>query len=165
MDTTALATRLIRNFREVELEHFIREPRYDTQSARLAPGTVARKLSASVDTLAPGRIACPYHFHHAQEEMFIVLEGAGTLRVAGQLLPLKPGDVVFIPPGPDYPHQIINSSEAPLLYLSIGTTDSPEICEYPDSGKYLATTSDGSGGVFDALGRTAANLDYWDGES
>jgi mannose-6-phosphate isomerase class I len=30
-------------------------------------------------------------------EMFVVLEGSGTLRVAGELLPLKKGDVVFIP--------------------------------------------------------------------
>jgi uncharacterized cupin superfamily protein len=50
--------------------------------------------------LPPGKRGCPYHLHHVQEEMFIVLEGQGTLRVAGEMLPVKAGDVVVIPPGP-----------------------------------------------------------------
>ena len=40
------------------------------------------------------------------------------------------------PAGPDYPHQFINTSDAPMKYLSISTQEQPEICEYPDSGKY-----------------------------
>lgn len=67
-----------------------------------------------------------------------MLEGAGTLRVAGEMLPLRTGDIAFIPAGPEYPHQIINTSDAPLQYLSISTRDMPEIVEYPDSGKFLA---------------------------
>lgn len=163
-DIHPLAQRLIRNIDEVPLEHLVRAPLYDARSARLATGTAARKLGASVDIVAPGMRSCPYHFHHAQEEMFIVLEGSGTLRVAGELLPLRAGDVVFIPPGPDYPHQIVNTSDAPLKYLSISTREKPEICEYPDSGKYLAM-ADGEGGpAFDAVQRPEASLDYWDGE-
>ena len=67
--------------------------------------------------------------------MFIVVEGHGTLRVAGEMLPIRTGDVIFIPPGPDYPHQIINTSDAPLKYLSVSTSETPEIFEYPDSGE------------------------------
>lgn len=162
----SLAARLIRNIDHVALEHFVREPLYDSHGARLAVGTAARKLGASVDTVAPGKRSCPYHCHHAQEEMFIVLEGSGTLRVAGELLPLRSGDVVFIPPGPEYPHQIINTSEQPLKYLSISTRETPEICEYPDSGKYLAEAKGGEEGarVFDEIQRAGKSLDYWDGE-
>ena len=47
---------------------------------RRAPGTAARKLGCSVDTLPPGKLSCPYHLHHAQEEMFIVIEGSGYSR-------------------------------------------------------------------------------------
>jgi len=156
----ALARKLIRNLNDAVLERQVREPLYDTLCARLGTGTAAIKLGASVDTLAPGKRGCPYHFHHAQEELFVVLEGRGTLRVAGELLPIRAGDVVFIPPGPAYPHQIINSSDAPLKYLSISTRESPEICEYPDSGKYLAS----AGSDFDAIQRGAASVDYWHGE-
>jgi uncharacterized cupin superfamily protein len=55
--------------------------------------------------------------HYAHEEMFVVLEGEGSLRVAGEMLPVRAGDVVFIPPGAESPHQFINTSAAPLKYL------------------------------------------------
>src|SRR5512138_57934 len=93
----ALAQQLIRNVHEVPLERFVREPLYEGKGARLARGTAAKKLGASYDELAPGKRGCPYHLHHAQEEMFIVLEGSGTLRVAGEMLAIKAGDVIFIP--------------------------------------------------------------------
>ena len=66
----------------------MREPLYASLCTRLATGTAATKLGASIDIVAPGKRACPYHFHYAQEEMFVVLEGSGTLRVAGEMLPL-----------------------------------------------------------------------------
>ncbi len=161
-----LARQLVRNFNTVPLETFERPPLYAGQGGRLAPGTAARKLGASVDILPPGKRSCPYHLHHVQEEMFVVIAGSGTLRVAGEMLPITAGDVVFIPPGPDYPHQIINTSDAPLHYLSVSTRETPEICEYPDSGKHNVWMA-GSGDAKDAfatLQRSGPSLDYWDGE-
>lgn len=158
-----LASALIRNFNKVQMELFVREPLYGGRSARLAPGTAAQKLGATIDIVAPGKRDCPYHFHHAQEEMFVVLEGAGTLRVAGEELPIVQGDVIFIPPGPEYPHQIINTSDQPLKYLSISTKDLPEIVEYPDSGKFLAMA--GKRGApeldFDVMQFKSQSADYW----
>ena len=112
-----------------------------------------------LDIVAPGKTSCPYHFHHAEEEMFIVLQGEGTLRVAGERLPIKAGDVIFIPAGPEYPHHIINTSDAPLHYLSISTQSKLEICEYPDSGKLGAYAP---GVRF--MQRRETGVDYWDGE-
>jgi uncharacterized cupin superfamily protein len=160
----SLAETLIRNFNDAPAEHFAREPHYDSIGARLATGTAARKLGASIDTLAPGKRGCPYHLHHAQEEMFVVLEGEGTLRVAGEMLPLRTGDVVFIPAGPEYPHQIINTSAAPLKYLSISTQESPEICEYPDSRKFLAEARDGRTRTLNVIRANGENIDYWQDE-
>ena len=160
----ALAALLIRNVDQGGQEHFQRLPLYDTVGTRLASGTAARKLGASIDIVAPGKRSCPYHFHHAQEEIFVILEGCGTLRVAGEMLPLQCGDVIFIPPGAAYPHQLINTSEAPLKYLSISTREQPEIVEYPDSGKYMATAAAGLERTFDVIQRRGEELDYWDGE-
>src|SRR3979411_85820 len=100
--SAALAKLLVRNLNDATLQREMRGPLYDSVCARLARGTAARKLGASIDTVAPGMRSCPYHFHHAQEEMFIVIEGSGTLRVAGELIPLRAGDIAFIPPGPEY---------------------------------------------------------------
>jgi uncharacterized cupin superfamily protein len=161
---STLASRLIRNFNDVPLQDERREPLYQSQSARLGTGTAAQKLGASVDIVPPGKRSCPYHFHYAQEEMFVVVEGQGTLRVAGQMLPIKSGDVIFIPPGPEYPHQIINTSNAPLKYLSISTRETPEVCEYPDSGKYQAMVTIKGARAFTAVHRPQTRLDYWEGE-
>ena len=168
--TAELRAKLVRNFDEVECETSDRAPLYDGGCAasvigpRVA-GTAARKLGAAVDFLPPGKRACPYHFHYAQEEMFVILEGEGTLRVAGEMIPIRAGDVIDIPPGPEYPHQIINTSAAPLKYLSISTQEYPEVCEYSDSGKYLAFARPKgpllAGG---RMHRPDTDLDYWDGE-
>lgn len=160
-----LMSRLIRNFNEVPLHDERRDPLYASQAARLGTNTAAQKLGASVDVVAPGKRSCPYHFHYAQEEMFVIIEGQGTLRVAGEMLPIKTGDVIFIPPGPEYPHQIINSSEAPLKYLSISTRETPELCEYPDSGKYQAIVTINGAHAFETVQRAENGLDYWDGEA
>jgi uncharacterized cupin superfamily protein len=161
----ALRARLVRNFDEVPLNREVLEPLYDGHGARLAAGTAARKLGASIDIVPPGKRSCPYHAHHAQEEMFVILEGSGTLRVAGENVPVHAGDVVFIPPGPEYPHQLINTSDAPMKYLSVSTKDSPELVEYPDSGKYLMTARvEGQDTSFARMHRAETDLDYWDGE-
>ncbi|MEY2895835.1 MAG: hypothetical protein RL669_104 [Pseudomonadota bacterium] len=166
---SSLRERLIRNFNEVALETSSRAPLYDggqcggVQGPR--EGTAARRLGAGIDILPPGKRACPYHFHYAQEEMFVVLEGAGTLRVAGEMIPIRAGDVIDIPPGPEYPHQIINTSDSPLKYLSISTQELPEVCEYPDSGKYVAfARTQGTLLEGGRMHRPDTDLDYWDGE-
>ena len=150
---------LVRNLDEVVLERQQREPLYDTLCGGVSDGTAARKLGAGVDVLAPGKRSCPYHLHHAQEEMFVILEGHGTLRVAGEMVPVRAGDVVFIPPGPEYPHQFINTSDAPMRYLSISTQERPELCEYPDSGKVAGYVRG-----LRIIQRPGEALDYWDGE-
>ncbi len=160
-----LRAKLIRNFNDVPLTRETREPLYDSMTARLARGTAALKLGASIDVLEPGKRGCPYHLHHAQEEMFVVLEGHGTMRVAGEMLPVTAGDVVFVPPGPDYPHQMINTSDAALKYLSISTRDLPEVVEYPDSNKVLTNARIGGNDFgFARMNRLDTDLDYWDGE-
>jgi len=81
------------------------------------------------------------------------------------MLAVKAGDIVFVPPGPEYPHQMINTSDAPLKYLSISTKDMPEVCEYPDSNKVLTYASvEGNTPGFARMNRLDTDLDYWDGE-
>ena len=53
-----LRAKLIRNFDEAPLTREAREPLYDGRGARLARGTAALKLGASIDILEPGK-RCP----------------------------------------------------------------------------------------------------------
>ena len=160
----ALAAQLIRNVDQPAQQRAVRAPLYDSVGTSLARGTAAQQLGASIDTVAPGMRSCPYHFHHAQEEMFVILAGCGTLRVAGELLPLRGGDVIFIPPGAAYPHQIINTSDAPLQYLSVSTRQQPEIVEYPDSNKILMSAGQDGSHSLDLMQRRGESLDYWEAE-
>ena len=167
MTPEELRAKLIRNFNDATFETSDRSPLYDgVQSARLARGTAAKRLGASIDIVPPGKRACPYHFHYVEEEMLIVLEGSGTLRVAGEMLPIREGDMMFIPPGPEYPHQILNTSDKVLKYLSFSVNAETEICEYPDSNKYLAFSRT-AGPLLDGgkMHRAKDDLDYWDGEA
>ena len=72
---TVLRQQLIRNVDEVKLERQQRAPLYDTRCGGITDGLVAKKLGAGFDILAPGKRSCPYHYHLAQEEMFVILAG------------------------------------------------------------------------------------------
>jgi uncharacterized cupin superfamily protein len=159
MTAEELRTKLVRNMDHAPRERFVRAPLYDTETASLSAGTAASKLGAGFDVLAPGKMSCPYHYHLAQEEMFVIMEGEGTLRVAGERIAVKAGDVIFIPPGPEYPHHLINTSNAPMRYLSISTQERPELCYYPDSDKYGAFAKDHR-----VIHRRGEAVDYWEGE-
>ncbi len=106
------------------------------RSARLGPMIGAERLGCSLAVVPAGKTMFPYHSHHANEEMFVVLSGRGTLRHDGQEYPIRQGDVIAAPVGSA--HQIRNTSDAELRYLSIRTMIRPEVCEYPDSDKVAA---------------------------
>jgi uncharacterized cupin superfamily protein len=127
----------------------------------------ASKLGYNLTVVPPGKTAFPFHTHRVNEEMFFILEGEGELRLVESLHPLRPGDVICCPAGgPETAHQIRNVSEtAELKYLAVSTSLSPEICEYPDSGKFAVSEYGGAGGrqrTFRHIGRAAQCLDYWD---
>ncbi|MDX7986491.1 cupin domain-containing protein [Xenorhabdus sp. 12] len=155
---------IIKNINEVELDNVERLPLYASHGASLTEGTLASKLGASIDCIPAGKRAVPYHFHHSQEEMFIIISGFGTLRIADKMISIKEGDVICIPPGDKYPHQIINTSDDTLRYISISTMESPEICEYPDSNKYLVKSTINGVNKFRAINFRGENIDYWENE-
>jgi uncharacterized cupin superfamily protein len=159
MNAADLRARLVRNIDEVKLERQERAPLYDTRCGGMTDGTAAKKLGAGFDILQPGKIGCPYHYHLAQEEMFVILEGEGTLRVAGERVPVRAGDVIVIPAGPEYPHHLINTGSVPMKFLSISTQERPEICFYPDSNKLGAFAKDHR-----MMQRRGEALDYWTDE-
>lgn len=107
-------------------------------SCRLGPKIGLKTLGCGVYVLPPGKRGFPYHAHSLIEEMFVVLEGAGTLRHDGQEYPIRSGDVIASPVGK--PHQIVNTSDADLKYLAISSNVLADVVVYPDSNKVQAVS-------------------------
>jgi mannose-6-phosphate isomerase-like protein (cupin superfamily) len=154
-----LRSLLIRNHETAELTPFVRGTRYESLGASFTAGLAARDLGVSVDIVPPGKCACPYHLHHAEEEMFIVLEGQGTLRVAGERLPLVRGDVDHHPgrAGVPAPHR---------QHLGCAAEVPVDQHAAPARGVRVPGLGQGqrlSGGRI-LIHRKAESLDYWDGE-
>ncbi len=129
----------------------------------------ARMLGASLYEVPPGASAWPRHFHSANEEAIFVLEGAGTLTLGDAQFPVRAGDFVALPPGPDHAHRLANTSRRPLLYLCVSTMVEPEVSFYPDSGKFGVMVGAPPGGdksrrTFEGSFRTDAKVAYFDGE-
>jgi uncharacterized cupin superfamily protein len=122
-----------------------------------------KKMGCGVVILEPGKRAWPLHEHYGQEETFIILDGEGTIRYGDSEFPVKSGDVIFTPPGKGTAHQIINTSNATLRYLALSTTENPELCYYPDSGKYAAYAST-KDSTTHLVAHEDSAVDYWDGE-
>ena len=143
---------------------------FDARMGMIAPRIGARLLGYNITAVAPGMRAFPRHNHRVNEEMFFVLEGSGELRVGGQTHAVRSGDVIACPPGgPETAHQLVNTGDTELRYLAVSTKLSPEICEYPDSGKFgimaeLGTDANGQPKMFRHIGRPEDAHDYWEGE-
>jgi uncharacterized cupin superfamily protein len=140
------------------------EERFGGRIAALAPALGAQRLGYNVTVIAPGKRAFPFHSHRLNEEMFFVIEGSGQLRFGGETYPLRAGDVVACPPGgPERAHQIVNTGSTELKVLAVSTMLRPEVCEYPDSGKFAVLDGMGPDG-FRHVGRPQDNIDYWQDE-
>lgn len=103
-------------------------------------------LGASLYKLMPGKKAFPYHFHYANEEAILVLEGSGTLRLNDEKVPIIKGDYIALPKGAVHAHQIINTSNDPLIYFCFSTMVHPDVTEYPDSQKIGVSAGVAPGG-------------------
>jgi uncharacterized cupin superfamily protein len=138
-------------------------PRQGEVSARIG----GKLLGYGVTALAPGKRAFPLHNHRVNEEMFLVLDGRGEVRIGPDTFPIRQGDVIACPPGgPETAHQIINTGDSELRFLGVSTNLSPEIVEYPDSRKIgvRVWSDDESAYSLRVNLRDGHDVDYWEGE-
>jgi uncharacterized cupin superfamily protein len=105
--------------------------------------------------LEPGKKGAPHHCHSAEEEIFVVLEGGGTLYLGDDEAPVRAGHVVGRPPGTGVAHSF-RAGDNGLTYLAYGTREPNDIAYYPNSNKVNFR------GI-KLIGRIE-RLDYWDGE-
>ncbi len=109
--------------------------------ARLA-GRAAGAVTSGLNhvVLGPGEQGAPAHCHSLEEELFVVLDGGGTLQLfqRGAQAPdehaLKAGDVISRPPGTGVAHAFVPGADG-LTYLAYGTREAGDMCFYPQSGR------------------------------
>ncbi|MBN8866572.1 MAG: cupin domain-containing protein [Solirubrobacterales bacterium] len=77
----------------------------------------ATQLGARLWRIEPGQ-ASTRHRHRTTEEIYVLLEGTGKLRVGDELLVLGPMDAVLVEPGTV--RQPFNDTETDQLWLIMG---------------------------------------------
>ena len=87
------------------------------QNTDLAKQLEAEHLGARLWRLAPGQ-ASTRHRHIRTEELYVLLEGSGRIRVDGELLTLAPLDALLV--DPDTVRQPFNDTGADALWLVVG---------------------------------------------
>ncbi len=120
----------------------------------------AAHIGGQLLEVAPGQRSFPYHWEAGQEEWLIVLSGGPTLRTPDGTQPLRAGDVVCFPLGPEGAHQVINEGDEPARLLFLSDRRDPNVIMYPDSGKVGVRAKDLRGNF-----ATDTSLDYWEGEA
>jgi quercetin dioxygenase-like cupin family protein len=117
----------------------------------LAKQLGARSLRVRLWRLEPGR-ASTRHRHRDQEELYMVLEGSGRMRVGDELLTLGRLDAVLVEPGAV--RQVFNDTDGEQLWLIVGAppegantlemSDEELRFVYPDGPRALPPELDGA---------------------
>ena len=122
-----------------------RSNQMQTPNTDLGKQLEAAELGARLWRLAPGQ-ASTKHRHAAQEELYVLLEGEGRVRVGEEVLTLAPLDTLLVDPDSD--RQLFNDTGADQLWLVVGApreeiTSTLEMSEeqlrhmYPEGPKAL----------------------------
>ena len=134
------------------------------RGARPRPGRGLAEDRAAALRRPPGKLINPPHCHSAEEEIFVVLEGEGTLELWPHLRrggeheahPVTRGTRRRAPGGDRASRTPSGRAADGLSLLAYGTRDPRDVTYYPRSGKVNVR---GLG----LIGRLDV-LDYWDGE-
>ncbi len=94
-----------------------RSNQMETPNTDLGGQLGASALGARMWRLEPGK-ASTKHRHFTQEELYVLLEGTGRVRVDEEVLTLEPLDTLLVEP--DTVRQLFNDTDADQLWLVVG---------------------------------------------
>jgi mannose-6-phosphate isomerase-like protein (cupin superfamily) len=111
--------------------------RNDTQPFVGDDGAIIRELASphnsplTQHSLAeirhPAGTASQEHYHTEAEEVYLVIEGQGTIRVDGETRTIGPGDVVVIVPGQRHKVWPVDESELVMLVTCVPAYSAEEV--------------------------------------
>lgn len=114
------------------------------------------QISLAMEVLEPGRQANPAHYHTAEEEHVLMLEGSATLMLGARRYILLPGHYVCFPAGQRAGHALYNHTDTPCRYLVLGNPQPHDVAVFPDTGRVeVRALHQGF--------RGDAQMAYWDG--
>jgi uncharacterized cupin superfamily protein len=104
----------------------------DTGAVDLNLGDVVGSVETGLShmTIPPGAEGYPPHCHGAEEELFVVLEGSGTVTLGDESAEVRRGSVVSRPAGTRVAHSFLAGDEG-LVYLAYGTREPNDVVYYP----------------------------------
>lgn len=94
-----------------------RSNQMQTPNTDLGGQLEASALGVRMWRLEPGK-ASTKHRHFTQEELYVLLEGEGRVRVDDEVLTLAPLDALLVEP--DSVRQLFNDTDADQLWLVVG---------------------------------------------
>ena len=140
------------------------EGKFGGREQDLGRAAGSERVGLRRQVIPPGKQSSPRHAHMAEEEIFVVLRGRGTLLRGEERVAVGAGDVAAFPAGTGVAHAFVADPGEELEFLSIGERDDNDVGVYPDSGKLLvASVADENGERRDRIGRLQ-ETDYFDGE-
>ena len=129
---------------------------YGLTTRNLAAAAGSRSIGLRHVTVHPGKSSYPPHCHSAEEEIFVILSGAGRVVIGEEAFDLRPGIVVARRAGTRVPHTFRAADDgAGLTYLAMGQRDTRDISYYPHTRKVF----------FKGIGLITRlePVGYWDG--
>lgn len=68
------------NLAGLALEHWTQGTLYESRDASFGARLGLKDLGIGYGEVPPGKSGCPFHSHHVEDELFVILEGHGTYR-------------------------------------------------------------------------------------
>jgi uncharacterized cupin superfamily protein len=150
------------NIATPQFDELREHPGFNCRRARLGRQAGSEKTGLSLWELPPGEAAYPYHFHLAEEEILVVLEGRPSLRTAGGWREMERGEVVCFLVGAEGAHQLVNRSGETVRFLAF-SNQQPDVIVKPDwNAISVAERRPEGGGLSEhfSLGDSAGYFDF-----
>jgi uncharacterized cupin superfamily protein len=118
------------------------EPMSRRHTRRLAPVAGLGDFGVSHVVLEPGGISSQRHWHEAEDEFVVMLDGEAMLVEDEGETAMRAGDCAAFPKGVANGHHLVNRSGAPCTFIAVGRPPSAD-CHYSDIDLHFDAKSGG----------------------
>lgn len=98
---------------------------------RLGPASGLTDFAVSHVVLSPGAASAARHWHVAEDEFVVIIEGTAVLVDDEGRHPMAAGDCAAFPKNDGNGHMLINESDAVCCFIVVGQTHNGD-CHYSD---------------------------------